>query len=115
MIVVEYKCVASIVLIAIGPWVISLVIEFPSPFLSGRKSLLNIVTPRLCLGLLKALTCIVHLYRLLSRIRKNQVFYQTESLVYALSGLGVWIIKPSFLSLWAAGLLWRSEPVSMAY
>ena len=29
--------IASIVLIAIGPWVVSLVIEFPSPFFQGES------------------------------------------------------------------------------
>ena len=65
--------IASIVLIAIGPWVVSLVIEFPSPFVQGESRYWILLLLGYVLGCL-ALTCIVHLYRLLSRIGKNQVF-----------------------------------------
>ncbi|AGK71927.1 hypothetical protein I872_09235 [Streptococcus cristatus AS 1.3089] len=65
--------IASIVLIAIGPWVVSLVIEFPSPFFQGESRYWILLLLGYVLGCL-ALTCIVHLYRLLSRIGKNQVF-----------------------------------------
>ena len=74
--------IASIVLIAIGPWVVSLVIEFPSPFFQGESRYWILLLLGYVLGCL-ALTCIVHLY-------------QTECTVYALSGLGSWNGHPHF-------------------
>ena len=65
--------IASIILIALGPWVVNLVIEFPSPFFQGETRFWVLLLLGYVLGCL-ALACIVHLYRLLSRIGKNQVF-----------------------------------------
>ncbi len=62
----------------IGPWVVNLVLISLS-FLSGRKSLMDIVTLGYVLGCL-ALTCIVHLYRLLSP-SGAQVFIRPECTV----------------------------------
>ena len=65
--------IASIILIALGPWVVNLVIKFPSPFFPGESRYWILLLLGFVFGCL-ALTCIVHLYRLLSRIGKNQVF-----------------------------------------
>ena len=65
--------IASIILIALGPWVVNLVIEFPSPFFQGEIRFWVLLLLGYVLGCL-ALACIVHLYRLLSRIGKNQFF-----------------------------------------
>ena len=65
--------IASIILIALGPWVVNLVIEFPSPLFQGETRFWILLLFGYVLGCL-ALACIVHLYRLLSRIGKNQVF-----------------------------------------
>ena len=72
--------IASIILIALGPWVVNLVIEFPSPFFQGATRFWILLLLGYVLGCL-ALTCIVHLYRLLSRIGKNQVFI-TQNVQY---------------------------------
>lgn len=72
--------IASIILIALGPWVVNLVIEFPSPFFQGEMRFWVLLLLGYVLGCL-ALTCIVHLYRLLSRIGKNQVFI-TQNVQY---------------------------------
>ena len=72
--------IASIILIALGPWVVNLVIEFPSPFFQGETRFWVLLLLGYVLGCL-ALTCIVHLYRLLSRIGKNQVFI-TQNVQY---------------------------------
>ena len=65
--------IISLILIALGPWVVSLVIEFPSPFFQGESRYWVLLLLGYVLGFL-ALACIVHLYRLLSRIGHNQVF-----------------------------------------
>ncbi|MBZ2066895.1 DUF2975 domain-containing protein [Streptococcus sanguinis] len=72
--------IASIILIALGPWVVNLVIEFPSPFFQGETRFWTLLLFGYVLGCL-ALACIVHLYRLLSRIGKNQVFI-TQNVQY---------------------------------
>ncbi len=72
--------IASIILIALGPWVVNLVIEFPSPFFQGEMRFWVLLLLGYVLGCL-ALACIVHLYRLLSRIGKNQVFI-TQNVQY---------------------------------
>ena len=72
--------IASIILIALGPWVVNLVIEFPSPFFQGEIRFWVLLLLGYVLGCL-ALACIVHLYRLLSRIGKNQVFI-TQNVQY---------------------------------
>lgn len=72
--------IASIILIALGPWVVNLVIEFPSPFFQGGTRFWILLLFGYVLGCL-ALACIVHLYRLLSRIGKNQVFI-TQNVQY---------------------------------
>ena len=40
--------IASIILIALGPWVVNLVIEFPSPFFQGETRFLGLAAARLC-------------------------------------------------------------------
>ena len=72
--------IASIILIALGPWVVNLVIEFPSPFFQGEIRFWVLLLLGYVLGCL-ALACIVHLHRLLSRIGKNQVFI-TQNVQY---------------------------------
>lgn len=72
--------IASIILIALGHWVVNLVIEFPSPFFQGEIRFWVLLLLGYVLGCL-ALACIVHLYRLLSRIGKNQVFI-TQNVQY---------------------------------
>ena len=72
--------IASIILIALGPWVVNLVIKFPSPFFQGETRFWILLLLGYVLGCL-ALACIVHLYRLLSRIGKNKVFI-TQNVQY---------------------------------
>lgn len=77
--------IASIILIALGPWVVNLIIEFPSPFFQGETRFWILLLLGYVLGCL-ALACIVHLYRLLSRIGKNQVFITVHALPWLGSG-----------------------------
>lgn len=88
--------IASIILIALGPWVVRLVIEFRSPFFQGDSRFWVLLLLGYVLGSL-ALACIVHLYRLLSRIGKNQVFIEQN--VQYLRYLGWEVGTVAFISL----------------
>ena len=67
--------VASIILIALGPWIVNLIIVFSSPLVQGESRFWILLLLGYALGGL-ALTCIVHLYRLLHHIGQDQVFIQ---------------------------------------
>ena len=90
--------IASIILIALGPWVVNLVIEFPSPFFQGETRFWLLLLLGYVLGCL-ALVCIVHLYRLLSRIGKNQVLSHKMFSTCAILA-GKWALLLLSLFLW---------------
>ena len=59
--------IASTILIFLGPWIVNLIIVFPSPLVQGEVRFWILLLLGYALGGL-ALTCIVHLYRLLHHI-----------------------------------------------
>ena len=67
--------IASTILIFLGPWIVNLIIVFPSPLVQGEARFWILLLLGYALGGL-ALTCIVHLYRLLHHIGQDQVFIQ---------------------------------------
>ncbi|HFR3551204.1 DUF2975 domain-containing protein [Streptococcus sp. A34] len=64
---------ASILLMCTGTWVVDLVIIYPSPLLQGDTRYLTLLIFGYLLGFL-ALIFLFHLYQLVARIGKNQVF-----------------------------------------
>lgn len=63
----------SIALMGIGSWIVTQVVEFPSPFFEGTLRFGILLGSGYLLGCL-ALACIIHLYQLLTRIGEDQVF-----------------------------------------
>ena len=81
--------IASIILIALGPWVVNLVIEFPSPFFQGETRFWILLLLGYVLGCLAlACKCSVHALSWLGsgHCRSYLPLYGTDSLLaHALS------------------------------
>lgn len=64
---------SSLLLIFSGTWIVDLIIVHPSPLLEGDSRFLLLLLLGYVLGIM-ALVFIFHLYQLVNRIGKNQVF-----------------------------------------
>ncbi len=93
--------VASIGLMLTGTWVVDLVIIYPSPLLQEQARYLLLLVLGYTLGIL-ALFFIVHLYRLVARIGRNQVFISEN--VRSLQVLG-WEVALATLISFIMGVL----------
>lgn len=65
--------IAAIGLILTGTWVVELAIVYPSPLLEGQARFFTMLLGGHLLGII-ALLFLVHLYQLVTRIGKGQVF-----------------------------------------
>lgn len=88
--------ILSLGLIAIGPWVVELVMAFPSPLIQGNIRFWILLLLGYILGAL-ALLCIVHLFKLLNRIGDDQVFIPQN--VHYLRYLGWDVTSVALISL----------------
>ncbi|MEY8462974.1 DUF2975 domain-containing protein [Streptococcus merionis] len=88
--------IASIALLCSGSWVVDLIVVHPSPFFEGSTRFWVLLISGYALGLL-ALICLAHLYILVSRIGKNQVFISQN--VHSLRILGWEVALVALISL----------------
>lgn len=65
--------IAAVGLMSTGTWVVDLAIIYPSPFLQGDSRYLTMIVLGYALGVL-AIIFLIHLYQLVTRIGKEQVF-----------------------------------------